>query len=125
MVRRRMLPSLSRAITAASSTWPTRLVARTSAPSRPSSWTVRARTGAVVSLNGYIADENDDVGPLFDWYGNGHVEWTWSEGQDPCRTTAASRDFVKAMYTRIGAVVIGRRLFDHTDGWGGVPAAGD
>jgi hypothetical protein len=30
-----------------------------------------------------------------------------------------------AVYPRIGAVVIGRRLFDHTDGWGGVPAAGD
>ena len=29
------------------------------------------------------------------------------------------------MYPRIGAVVIGRRLFDLTDGWDGVPAAGD
>jgi dihydrofolate reductase len=86
----------------------------------------RTIMGAVVSLDGYIADEHDDVGPLFDWYGNGDVEWTWtgSEGP-PCRTTQASRDFVKAVYPRIGAVVIGRRLFDHTDGWGGVPAAGD
>ena len=32
---------------------------------------------------------------------------------------------MQAVYPRIGAVVIGRRLFDHTDGWGGVPAAGD
>jgi hypothetical protein len=22
----------------------------------------------VVSVDGYIADDNDDVGPLFDWY---------------------------------------------------------
>ena len=29
------------------------------------------------------------------------------------------------MYPQIGAVVIGRRLFDLTDGWDGVPAAGD
>jgi dihydrofolate reductase len=29
------------------------------------------------------------------------------------------------VYPRIGAVVIGRRLFDQTDGWGGVPAAGE
>lgn len=28
-------------------------------------------------------------------------------------------------YSRVGAMVIGRRLFDRTDGWGGVPAAGD
>src|SRR5215212_11526943 len=25
----------------------------------------------VVSVDGFIADENDQVGPLFDWYGNG------------------------------------------------------
>jgi dihydrofolate reductase len=83
--------------------------------------------GAVVSLDGYIAREDDSVGPLFDWFGNGDVEWTWTDRPDDpaCRTTQASRDFVKAVYPSIGAVVIGRRLFDHTDGWGGVPAAGD
>jgi dihydrofolate reductase len=82
--------------------------------------------GAVVSLDGFIADDDDDVGPLFDWYGNGEVEWTWSEHQEyACRTTQASKDFIQAVYPRIGAVVIGRRLFDQTDGWGGVPAAGD
>ena len=26
---------------------------------------------AVVSVDGFIADENDDVGPLFEWYFNG------------------------------------------------------
>jgi dihydrofolate reductase len=82
--------------------------------------------GAVVSLDGYIADINDEVGPLFDWYGNGDAEWKWSEDQeDPCRTTQASKDFVQAVYPRIGAVVIGRRLFDQTNGWDGVPPAGD
>jgi dihydrofolate reductase len=86
----------------------------------------RTIMGAVVSLDGYIADDNDDVGPLFDWYGNGEVEWKWTEDQeDPCRTTQASKDFIRAVYPRIGTVVIGRRLFDHTDGWGGVPAAAD
>jgi hypothetical protein len=28
---------------------------------------------AVVSVDGFIADENDDVGPLFEWYFNGDV----------------------------------------------------
>ena len=82
--------------------------------------------GAVVSLDGYIADTNGDVGPLFDWYGNGDVEWKFTEKQErPCRTTQASRDFMQAVYPQIGAVVIGRTLFDHTNGWDGVPAAGD
>jgi hypothetical protein len=26
---------------------------------------------AVTSVDGYVADENDEVGPLFDWYFNG------------------------------------------------------
>jgi hypothetical protein len=55
---------------------------------------------------------------------------TWSgrfsaDQKYPRRTTKASRDLMQAVYPRIGAVVIGRRLFDHTDGWGGVLAAGD
>jgi len=81
---------------------------------------------AAVSLDGYMAYEDDTVGPLFDWLSNGDVEWKWSEDSpDTVRTTAASRDFMKAVYPRIGAVVIGRRLFDLTDGWDGVPAAGE
>lgn len=86
----------------------------------------RTIMGAVVSLDGYIAHDDESVGPLFDWYGNGDVEWRFSEDEEyPFHTTQASRDFMQAVYPRIGAVVIGRRLFDHTDGWGGVPAAGD
>jgi dihydrofolate reductase len=81
---------------------------------------------AAVSLDGYIAYEDDTVGPMFDWLTNGDTEWAWTEGQaEELRTTAASRDFMRAVYPRIGAVVIGRRLFDLTDGWDGVPAAGD
>ena len=79
-----------------------------------------------MSLDGYIADVDDGFGPLFDWLGNGDVEWTWTEShEDVLRTTQASRDFMREVYPQIGVVVIGRRLFDLTDGWDGVPAAGD
>jgi hypothetical protein len=27
--------------------------------------------GAAVSLDGFIADDNDGIGPFFDWYANG------------------------------------------------------
>jgi hypothetical protein len=31
---------------------------------------------AAVSLDGFIADDNDGVGPLFDWLGSGDVGWS-------------------------------------------------
>ncbi len=34
----------------------------------------------VVSVDGFIADAEDQVGPLFDWYANGEVA-----GLAPCR----------------------------------------
>lgn len=80
---------------------------------------------AVVSLDGFIADDNDGVGPLFDWYGNGEVTWSYPGSDDESRTTQASADFMRSLYRDVAAVVIGRRLFDMTNGWNGTPAAGE
>jgi dihydrofolate reductase len=77
--------------------------------------------GAVVSLDGFIADDNDGVGPLFDWYGNGDVSWSFEGSDGEARTTQASADFMRAHYADIAVVVIGRRLFDLTNGWDGKP----
>ena len=81
--------------------------------------------GAVVSLDGFIADDSDGVGPLFDWYGNGDVTWSFPSTDDEFRTTQASADFMRSHYRDVAAVVIGRRLFDLTNGWNGKPAAGE
>ena len=81
--------------------------------------------GAVVSLDGFIAEDNDDVGPLFDWYGNGDVTWSFLGTDDEARSTQASADFMRSQYRGVAAVVIGRRLFDQTNGWNGKPAAGE
>jgi dihydrofolate reductase len=80
--------------------------------------------GAVVSLDGFIADENDNVGPLFDWLGNGDVDWRFEGAEFGARTTKASADFMLGHYGNVAAVVIGRRVFDMTNGWNGIPAAG-
>ena len=84
----------------------------------------RTIMGAVVSLDGFIADDNDNVGPLFDWYGNGDVPWRFPGTDDEARSSQASADFMTTQYRDVAAVVIGRRLFDLTDGWNGRPAAG-
>src|SRR6476646_4376992 len=77
---------------------------------------------AVVSVDGCIADAGDDVGPLFDWYFNGDAEIV--DG-GPFKVSRASVGYVRPMWERIGATVIGRRLFDQTNGWEGTPPAGD
>lgn len=77
---------------------------------------------AVMSVDGFIAHADDGVGPLFDWYQNGDVEFL--EGAT-FRVTRVSADYVKPMWASVGTLVIGRHLFDMTDGWQGSPPAGD
>jgi dihydrofolate reductase len=81
--------------------------------------------GATVSLDGFIADDNDDVGPLFDWYGNGDVAITLGDPDRVFHVSEASARYIRTAYADIRATVIGRRLFDITNGWRGVPAAGE
>ena len=80
---------------------------------------------AAVSLDGFIADDNDDVGPLFDWLGSGDVSWSLPGSDRAARSTQASADFMTSHYRNMAANVIGRRLFDLTNGWNGKPAAGE
>jgi dihydrofolate reductase len=80
---------------------------------------------AAVSLDGFIADTSDAVGPLFDWYDNGPVEFYGTDRGRPFHVSQATADFLGDFWPKVGAVVIGRRLFDLTNGWGGVPAVGD
>ena len=76
---------------------------------------------AVVSVDGFIADADDQVGALFDWYGNGDVSLEHA-GLTISQTSA---EYVKPMWASIGCSVIGRHLFDITDGWSGSPPAGE
>jgi hypothetical protein len=78
---------------------------------------------AAVSLDGFIADDNDAVGPLFDWLGSGDVGWNLPGSDDEARSSRASADFMTSHYANTAANVIGRRVFDLTNGWDGKPAA--
>ncbi|GIJ73451.1 dihydrofolate reductase family protein [Virgisporangium ochraceum] len=80
---------------------------------------------ATVSLDGFIADDTDAVGPLFDWYGNGDVPFNGGDPQRVFHVSAASAAHLRDTWSRIGVAVIGRRLFDLTNGWNGRPAVGD
>lgn len=77
---------------------------------------------AAVSVDGFIADEKDQVGPLFDYLGNGDTEII--EG-GAVKVSQVSAAYLKPMWAGFGAMVIGRHLFDMTNGWEGAPPAGD
>lgn len=77
---------------------------------------------AVVSVDGYLADEHDDVGPLFEWYFNGDTDIV--EGGS-FKISKASAGYVRSMWDSIGSMVIGRHLFDLTNGWEGTPPTGE
>ena len=75
----------------------------------------------VVSMDGFIADENDEVGRLFEWYSNGDQPL----GEGIGMVSQASADYVRPIWDGIGSMVIGRHLFDITDGWEGTPPTGE
>ena len=77
-----------------------------------------------MSLDGFIADPSDGVGPLFDWYDAGHVTVPSADPRWTFHVDASSAGFLRAMLAGNGALVCGRRLFDLTDGWGGRHPAG-
>jgi dihydrofolate reductase len=74
---------------------------------------------AAVSLDGFIADDNDGIEPLFNWLSNGDVAWSIPGIEHEFRTTQASADFQQSHYRDVAAAIIGRRLFDVTNGWNG------
>ena len=80
---------------------------------------------AAVSLDGFVAAADDTVGPLFDWYGNGDVAATLGDPDRVFHVTEASAGYLRGEAESVRACVVGRRLFDITNGWGGVPPAGE
>jgi dihydrofolate reductase len=76
---------------------------------------------ASASVDGFIADEHDDPGPLFDWLTSGGVPLDES---GYLKVSQASYDYVRPYWDRIGVTVAGRHVFDMTDGWDGTPPSG-
>jgi dihydrofolate reductase len=74
-----------------------------------------------VSVDGFIADANDDPGPLFDWLLSGDVPL--DEGGF-LKVSRASYDYTRPYWDQIGATIAGRHVFDMTGGWDGIPPSG-
>src|SRR4051795_6228181 len=74
-----------------------------------------------VSVDGFVADENDQPGPLFDWLTSGDVPL---DDSGVLKVSQVSYDHTRAYWDQIGVTVVGRHVFDLTDGWDGKPPGG-
>jgi dihydrofolate reductase len=74
-----------------------------------------------VSVDGFVADEDDQPGPLFEWLTTGELPLDES---GVLKVSRASYDYVRPYWDQIGVTVVGRHVFDLTDGWDGTPPAG-
>jgi dihydrofolate reductase len=77
-----------------------------------------------MSLDGYVAQPDDDPGPIFEWYGSGDVEFTTANPGLTFHVSEASAERMRKTWPRIGCLISGGRLFRITDGWGGVHTVG-
>ena len=74
-----------------------------------------------MSLDGYVADLNDGVAEVFDWYfTSGDVE-IGTGGSDAMtfHVSQPSADHLHGLISELGAMLTGRRTFDKAQGWGG------
>ena len=79
-----------------------------------------------MSLDGYVADRNDGVAEVFDWYmSSGDVEFH-TGGSDPMtfNVSEPSARHLRGLWSELGALITGRRTFEVANGWGGNHAWG-
>ena len=76
-----------------------------------------------MSLDGFIAGPNDEIGPLFGWYSSGDTEFAMGGGP-AFRIRQPSADLLREDWGKIGAIVTGRRDFEVSEAWGGQPLFG-
>jgi dihydrofolate reductase len=74
---------------------------------------------ASMSLDGYIAKDDNTIGSLFDWLQNGEVEIPTATDAITFHLSPQSAEHWRRWISGLGALVCGRTLFDFSGGWGG------
>jgi dihydrofolate reductase len=72
-----------------------------------------------MSIDGFIADKDDGCDALFGFYDDGDVAVNLSEGYPELHVSQTTADLLVQEVERIGATIVGRRLYDITNGWNG------
>jgi dihydrofolate reductase len=79
----------------------------------------KVTTELSMSLDGYIAHTDDRVDDIFDWFDSGDVEITTATPELTFHVSEASARHIRENFPLVGAHLVGRRLFDITNGWNG------
>ena len=77
------------------------------------------RVDITMSLDGFIAGPNDEIDPLHDWLYD-LASWRQPHGLAGGKTDRDAEVLEEAMGDN-GAIVLGKRMYDVTDGWGDNP----
>jgi dihydrofolate reductase len=75
--------------------------------------------GFSMSLDGFVALPDDNPSHIFDWYETGDVRFEWPGNDMVSQVSPASAAYLHDLLADAGALVVGRRVFDITDGWAG------
>lgn len=81
-------------------------------------------THMCMSLDGFVAQPDDDPAELFEWYWGGEIVVPSAQEDMSFSVDAASAPMLRDLTSGCGAIVAGRRLFDQTNGWGDNHPAG-
>lgn len=84
----------------------------------------RVLSHMTMSLDGYIAQPDDGIGELFEWYEAGDVAVDNPNETVHFAVDESSATVLRDLTENVGALVAGRRLFDIADGWGDKHPAG-
>ena len=79
----------------------------------------RVQAQAIMSLDGYVAKQDNTIGRLFDWLQNGEIAVPTPAGDFIVHLSPASAQHWKGWVSSLGALVCGRELFEVTEGWQG------
>lgn len=78
-------------------------------------------SGASMSLDGYISGPNvTGFDRLFAWYEEGDVVIPTLKPELPHNVSPASAEVIRTILEETGVFVVGRKLFDITNGWDGM-----
>ena len=79
----------------------------------------KVTTGFSMSLDGFVADENDAVDRVFKWYSIGDTMAEVQIGDSTLTMATEGAEYIKGGGQAAGVLVSARRTFDLAKAWGG------